>query len=162
MMKLPEGKVPGVIVPELKQEVRKETAPLMPKLPAVLGVAFWASSPATSNAAPPAVVKVPFKVLAMKGILSDVAQSIARRVEVTVTGEERARLVAAHHVSPEVYESYLKAKDELGKGESGKSIAYFEEAARKDPKFAPAYVSHLWLPVLVTSLLLDAYDGSAI
>jgi len=71
---------------------------------------------------------------------SDVAQSIARRVEVTVTGEERARLVAVHHVSPEVYESYLKAKDELGKGESEKSIAYFEEAVRKDPNFAPAYV----------------------
>src|SRR5450755_3697747 len=32
---------------------------------------------------------------------SEVAQSIARRVEVTVTGAERARLVAAHHVSPE-------------------------------------------------------------
>ena len=46
---------------------------------------------------------------------SEVAQSIARRVEVKVTGEERARLVAAHHVSPEVYESYLKAEDELGK-----------------------------------------------
>ena len=46
---------------------------------------------------------------------SEVAQSIARRVEVKVTGEERARLVASHHVSPEVYESYLKAEDELGK-----------------------------------------------
>ena len=44
---------------------------------------------------------------------SEVAQSIARRVEVKVTGEERARLVASHHVSPEVYESYLKAEDEF-------------------------------------------------
>ena len=41
---------------------------------------------------------------------SEVAQSIARRVEVTVTGEEHARLVAARHVSPEVYESYLKGQ----------------------------------------------------
>jgi len=41
---------------------------------------------------------------------SEVAQSIARRVEVKVTGEERARLVEARHVSPEVYESYLKPK----------------------------------------------------
>ena len=39
---------------------------------------------------------------------SDVAQSITQKVEVTVTGEERARLVAAHPVSPEAYESYLK------------------------------------------------------
>ena len=71
---------------------------------------------------------------------SEVAQSIARRVEVKVTGEERARLVASHHISPEVYESYLKAEDELGKGESEKSIAYFEEAIGDDPNFAPAYV----------------------
>ena len=71
---------------------------------------------------------------------SEVAQSIARRVEVKVTGEERARLVASHHVSPEVYESYLKAEDELGNGESEKSIAYFEETIRMDPNFAPAYV----------------------
>ncbi len=71
---------------------------------------------------------------------SEVAQSIARRVEVTVTGDEHARLVAAHHVAPEVYDSYLKAKDELDNGESEKSIASFEETIRMDPNFAPAYV----------------------
>ena len=75
---------------------------------------------------------------------SEVAQSIARRVEVKVTGEERARLVAAHHVSPEVYESYLKAEDEFSKSSSlaeyEQSIAYFEETIGKDPNFAPAYV----------------------
>src|SRR5438093_3049726 len=41
---------------------------------------------------------------------SEVAQAIAGRVEVTVTGAERARLVAARQVSPEVYESYLKGQ----------------------------------------------------
>jgi TolB-like protein/DNA-binding winged helix-turn-helix (wHTH) protein/Flp pilus assembly protein TadD len=75
---------------------------------------------------------------------SEVAQSIARRVEVKVTGEERARLVTAHHVSPEVYESYLKAENEFSKSRSQaeleQSIAYFEETIGKDPNFAPAYV----------------------
>jgi TolB-like protein/tetratricopeptide (TPR) repeat protein len=75
---------------------------------------------------------------------SEVAQSIARRVEVKVTGEERARLVAAHHVSPEVYESYLKAEDEFSKSSSQaeleQSIAYFKETIGKDANFAPAYV----------------------
>ena len=75
---------------------------------------------------------------------SEVAQSIARRVEVKVTGEERARLVTAHHVSPEVYESYLKAEDEFSKSSSQaeleQSIAYFEETIGKDANFAPAYV----------------------
>src|SRR5579872_5283170 len=75
---------------------------------------------------------------------SEVAQSIARRVEVKVTGEERARLVTARHVSPDVYESYLKAEDQFGKSSSQaeleQSIAYFEETIGKDANFAPAYV----------------------
>jgi TolB-like protein/DNA-binding winged helix-turn-helix (wHTH) protein/Flp pilus assembly protein TadD len=75
---------------------------------------------------------------------SEVAQSIASRVEAKVTGEERARLVAAHHVSPEVYESYLKAEDAFSKSSSQaeleQSIAYFEETIGKDANFAPAYV----------------------
>jgi pentatricopeptide repeat protein len=73
---------------------------------------------------------------------SDIAEAIAQKVEVTVTGEERTRLVAARHVSPEVYESYLKG--EFGKNNSKaeveESIAHFEDATRKDPTFAPAYV----------------------
>ena len=75
---------------------------------------------------------------------SEVAQSIARRVEVTVTGEEGARLVAARGVSPEVYESYLKGQFQFAKSNTRadieESIAYFEEAIRRDPAFAPAYV----------------------
>jgi TolB-like protein/Tfp pilus assembly protein PilF len=75
---------------------------------------------------------------------SEVAQSIARKVEVTVTGEEHARLVAARHVSPEVYESYLKGAFALDKsnGRAGleESIGYFKEATERDPTFAPAYV----------------------
>src|SRR5512133_186569 len=75
---------------------------------------------------------------------SDVAQFIARRVEVTFYGEERQRLAKAHHVSPEVYESYFKAQEEAGKINSGddlnKAIARYEDTIKKDPDFAPAYV----------------------
>ena len=39
---------------------------------------------------------------------SDVAQSIARRVEVTVSGEEQARLVAVRPVAPERIRKLLK------------------------------------------------------
>jgi TolB-like protein/DNA-binding winged helix-turn-helix (wHTH) protein/Tfp pilus assembly protein PilF len=73
---------------------------------------------------------------------SAVAQAIASKVEVSVTWEERARLAAAQHVSPEAYESYLKgmfAKDDT-KAEVEQSAGYFEDAIRKDPTFAPAYV----------------------
>jgi TolB-like protein/Tfp pilus assembly protein PilF len=75
---------------------------------------------------------------------SEVAQSIAQRVEATVTGEQRARLVAARHVGPEVYESYLKGQFALDKSitkaDIEESIGYFDEAIKRDPTFAPAYV----------------------
>ncbi len=73
---------------------------------------------------------------------SDVAQSITQKVEVTVTGEERARLVAAHPVSPGAYESYLKglAAKVNSRAEVEKRIAWFDEAIRKDPTFAQAYL----------------------
>jgi TolB-like protein/DNA-binding winged helix-turn-helix (wHTH) protein/Flp pilus assembly protein TadD len=75
---------------------------------------------------------------------SDLAQSIAEKVQVTVTGEEHARLTATRAVAPEVYESYLKgrfaADKSNNKADIDESIAYFEEALQKDPTFAPAYV----------------------
>ncbi len=73
---------------------------------------------------------------------SAVAQAIASKVEVSVTWEERARLAAAQHVSPEAYESYLKGMfgKDYTKAEVDQSAAYFEDAIRRDPTFAPAYV----------------------
>jgi len=73
---------------------------------------------------------------------SEVAQSIAKKVEVTITGEEHARLAAAHPVSPEVYEVYLKGLSTAGNSRADfeTRIAYFEEAIKRDPTFAPAYV----------------------
>src|SRR5207244_4066001 len=41
---------------------------------------------------------------------SDVAQAIARKVKVTVTGKEEHRLTASHTVLPEAYEIYLKGR----------------------------------------------------
>jgi TolB-like protein/Tfp pilus assembly protein PilF len=83
---------------------------------------------------------------------SDVAQAIARKVEVSVTGKEQERLAAKRPVSPEVYESYLKGQfalnDFRGKAKVEESLVYFEDAIRKDPTFAPAYLG-----------LASAYNG---
>jgi TolB-like protein/Tfp pilus assembly protein PilF len=79
-------------------------------------------------------------VLAMQ---SEIAQAIAEKVQVTMTGEEQQRLTAARPVAPEVYESYLKGTS-AGNLDSRASIeeakADFEDAIKKDPTFAPAYV----------------------
>ena len=74
---------------------------------------------------------------------SELAQSIAQKVEVTVTGEEHQRLSSARPVAPEVYESYLKGGFALGQGYpagANQSIPYFEDALKRDPTFAPAYL----------------------
>jgi tetratricopeptide (TPR) repeat protein len=89
------------------------------------------------------------EVLALQ---SDVAQSIARKVEVTVTGKEHERLTIARPISPEVYENYLKGKFALAKSnnrtKAEESVAYFNEAIRRDPTFAPSYMG-----------LADAYSN---
>lgn len=75
---------------------------------------------------------------------SDVAQAIAQKVKVTVSGEEHNRLAAARPISPEVYENYLKGRSALDKSSNRtmveESIAYLNEAIRKEPKFAPSYL----------------------
>ncbi len=86
-------------------------------------------------------------------IESEVAQAIAEKVEVTVTGKEQERLARVPAVPPEVYESYLKGRYALNKGnrraEIEESIGYFNQALKSDPTFAPAYVglaeAYTWL-----------------
>lgn len=81
---------------------------------------------------------------------SEVAQAIAKRVEVTVTGEERSRLIAARAVSPRVYELYLKGLtgSTNTRAQLEQRVSYFDEVIRNDPTFAPAYVG-----------LAEAYDS---
>lgn len=73
---------------------------------------------------------------------SNIAEAIAKKVEVSLTRQERALLVAARPVAPEVYESYVKAKSdpENTKVHIEQRIADFQDTIRKDPTFAPAYV----------------------
>jgi TolB-like protein/tetratricopeptide (TPR) repeat protein len=77
-------------------------------------------------------------------VQSELAQSIAEKVQVTVTGEEHQRLTAARSVAPEVYESYLKGRFVYDTGSSRvaieESIGYFKHSIEMDPTFAPAYV----------------------
>lgn len=69
---------------------------------------------------------------------SDVAQAIAEKVRVTVSGREHERLVAARQMSPDAYEAYLKGRyywnkrtgDSMQKGEQ-----YFQQAIDSDPTY---------------------------
>lgn len=83
---------------------------------------------------------------------SDVAQSVAQKIQVTITGPERDRLASVVPVAPEVYEKYLKGRwafqNSKSKADVDNSIVFFQQAIAENPSFAPAYLG-----------LADAYDG---
>ena len=73
---------------------------------------------------------------------SEVAEAIAKQIQVAVTPEERQRLATTRQVNPQAYEAYLRGRQAWDQGtvESfRKSLTYFEEAAKIDPTYAPAY-----------------------
>jgi TolB-like protein/DNA-binding winged helix-turn-helix (wHTH) protein/Tfp pilus assembly protein PilF len=81
---------------------------------------------------------------------SEVARTIASEVQIQLTQTERARLQQTPSVQPEAYEAYLKGRffwNKRNKEAIDKSIEYFNEAIRLDPKYAAAYAG-----------LADAYN----
>jgi TolB-like protein len=76
------------------------------------------------------------------GLQADVAQAIAREVQVKLTPQERAHFAQVHPVDPEAYEAYLKGRYHWNRrsGEGlGKAVQYFQQAIAKDPTYAAAY-----------------------
>ncbi len=74
----------------------------------------------------------------------DVAQAIAWKIEVTVSGKEEERLSAVRAIAPEVYETYLKGRyivaKSNNKAEVEEGIRLFAEVIKREPSYAPAYV----------------------
>jgi TolB-like protein/DNA-binding winged helix-turn-helix (wHTH) protein/Tfp pilus assembly protein PilF len=90
---------------------------------------------------------------------SDVAQAVAQQVRMQLTPAEQAQLRSASVVDPEAYEAYLKGRfyeDEGTQATIKQAQGYYEEAVRRDPGFALAYVgladsylelgSYRWMP----------------
>jgi serine/threonine protein kinase/Tfp pilus assembly protein PilF len=75
---------------------------------------------------------------------SEVAQAIAQQVRIQLTPQQQARLRSAPAVNPEAYEAYLQGRSLLSAATTPQGFkraqSYFEEAIRKDPSFALAYV----------------------
>jgi tetratricopeptide (TPR) repeat protein len=75
---------------------------------------------------------------------SDVAQTVAQQIQMQLTPEQQARLRSSPVVNPDAYEAYLKGRfyEEASGTLSALKQAqgYYEDAVRKDPTFALAYV----------------------
>lgn len=75
---------------------------------------------------------------------SDVAQAIAQQVRAQISPQQQVRFRAARAVNPEAYESYLQGRfymTNLFSKPQDLTTArnFFEQAIRKDPRFALAY-----------------------
>jgi len=71
---------------------------------------------------------------------SEVAQAIARAIQIAVTPEEATRLASARPVNPE---AYLKGRFhwyKLSREHFDTALEYFQLALKKEPNYAPAYV----------------------
>jgi TolB-like protein/Flp pilus assembly protein TadD/tRNA A-37 threonylcarbamoyl transferase component Bud32 len=69
----------------------------------------------------------------------DVASAIAKQIESKLGGPQPQPLPKAQTISPEAYETYLKANSYLDQFELQKSIDYYNQAIKLDPNYAPAY-----------------------
>jgi len=69
----------------------------------------------------------------------DVASAIAGQIESRLGGPKPLTLAKAHAISPEAYETYLKANYYLDQFDLQKSIEYYGQVIKLDPDYAPAY-----------------------
>ena len=69
----------------------------------------------------------------------DVASAIAKQVESRLGGPQPRPLAKAHAISPDAYETYLKANYYLDQFDLQKSVEYYNQAIKLDPDYAPAY-----------------------
>jgi tetratricopeptide (TPR) repeat protein len=73
---------------------------------------------------------------------ANVARSIALKIQIELTPDERARLTAARQVDPDAYQAYLKGRYFWSKRSHDsvrKAIEYFNHAIERDPSYAAAY-----------------------
>jgi len=78
-------------------------------------------------------------ILALQG---EVAQAIAREVQVKLTPQEQARLARARPLHPEAHDAYLKGRyfwNMRNENALRRGLQYFQQAIETDPNYAVAY-----------------------
>jgi tetratricopeptide (TPR) repeat protein len=75
---------------------------------------------------------------------SEIAQAIAREVQIKMTPDEQARLTSRHPVRPKAFDEYLQGRFLYWNRRTGenltRAIDHFQNAIKEDANFAQAYV----------------------
>jgi tetratricopeptide (TPR) repeat protein len=78
------------------------------------------------------------------GLQDEVARSVADRIRISLTAEERSRLSAARPtISPTAYQAYVRGwhfLERVSEANFRRAIGYFQQAIEADPAYAAAYV----------------------
>jgi len=93
----------------------------------------------------------------------EVAQAIARQIQIAVTPEEQTRLAGRRAVNPEAYDAHLKGLVYSYKWtpeDLDTAMKYFQLALEKDPRYAWAYAGISWGWILRAQLgVVRAREG---
>lgn len=76
------------------------------------------------------------------GVLTEVTRAIASQIKLTLTQQQKQRLVATRPVNPEAQDAYFQGRylvNQANAESARESISFFEKAIEADPNFAPAY-----------------------
>ncbi|HEX5964277.1 MAG TPA: tetratricopeptide repeat protein, partial [Pyrinomonadaceae bacterium] len=77
-------------------------------------------------------------------VQSEIAQTIARQVQIQMTPADQARLATRHPVSPKAFDDYLQGRflywNKRTEENLQKAIAHFQNAIKEDPNYALAHV----------------------
>lgn len=77
-------------------------------------------------------------------VQSEIAQAIARQVQIQMTPAEQARLKSSHPVKPKAFDDYLQGRylywNKRTEENLNKAIGLFQSAIKEDPSYAAAYV----------------------
>lgn len=77
-------------------------------------------------------------------VQSEIAQTIARQIQIQMTPADQARLTTRHPVSPKAFDDYLQGRflywNRRTEENLHKAIAHFQNAIKEDPNYALAYV----------------------
>ena len=77
-------------------------------------------------------------------VQSEIAQTIARQVQIQMTPADQARLTSRHPVSPKAFDDYLQGRflywNRRTEENLYKAIAHFQDAISEDPNYALAHV----------------------
>ncbi len=75
---------------------------------------------------------------------SEIAQAVAREVQIQLTPGEQARFTSRRTVQPKAYDNYLQGRylywNKRTEENLNKAIELFQNAIKEDPSYAPAYV----------------------